>query len=142
MICKEDGGPLRFKVSKEDWSTFMLSDGTELRVKLVVTRIGRFSGGFNVDVTPPIVSSISPSELKGPPNSNEQPERTSPVDVLQEECPWNEYVLEDGTTIPMKLVIWGVKRSLSKFDKRGEPLWEFGFQIVEGPVRKADGSLA
>ena len=44
------------------------------------------------------------------------------VDFSEEKEFWNEYKLEDGTTLKVKLVLRGVKR-LSRFEPDGTPVY-------------------
>lgn len=47
----------------------------------------------------------------------------TPVDVNQSGEKWNEYLLEDGTVLKMKLVLKKVFRVDSEFDEEGNPVY-------------------
>jgi hypothetical protein len=46
-----------------------------------------------------------------------------PIDVNQSNEYWNQYMLDDGTVIKMKLVATKVMRVDSKYDNEGNPLY-------------------
>jgi hypothetical protein len=46
-----------------------------------------------------------------------------PVDVNQSNEHWNQYMLDDGTVIKMKLVATKVMRVDGKYDNEGNPLY-------------------
>lgn len=47
----------------------------------------------------------------------------SPIDINQTNEYWNQYLLDDGTVIKMKLVATKVLRVDSKYDPEGNPLY-------------------
>ena len=47
----------------------------------------------------------------------------TPVDVNQSSERWNEYLLEDGTLLKMKLVLKKVLRVDGEFDTEGNPVY-------------------
>ena len=46
-----------------------------------------------------------------------------PVDVSQANELWNEYLLEDGTVLKMKLILKKVLRVSGEFDAEGNPVY-------------------
>ena len=46
-----------------------------------------------------------------------------PIDINQTSEYWNQYLLDDGTVIKMKLVATKVLRVDTKFDPEGNPLY-------------------
>ena len=46
-----------------------------------------------------------------------------PVDVNQSNEVWNEYLLEDGTVLKMKLILKKVMRVANEFDAEGNPVY-------------------
>ena len=46
-----------------------------------------------------------------------------PIDVNQTHECWNEYLLEDGTVLKMKLVLKKVMRVANEFDAEGNPIY-------------------
>lgn len=49
--------------------------------------------------------------------------QATPVDVNQSGEKWNEYLLEDGTVLKMKLVLKKVFRVDGEFDEEGNPVY-------------------
>ena len=47
----------------------------------------------------------------------------TPVEVTQNAERWNEYLLEDGTVLKMKLVLKKVLRVDGEFDSEGNPVY-------------------
>ena len=47
----------------------------------------------------------------------------TPVDVNQSNEKWNEYLLDDGTAIKMKLILKKVLRVDNEFDGEGNPVY-------------------
>ncbi len=47
----------------------------------------------------------------------------TPVDVNQSSERWNEYLMEDGTLLKMKLVLKKVLRVDGEFDAEGNPVY-------------------
>jgi hypothetical protein len=49
--------------------------------------------------------------------------QATPVDVNQSSERWNEYFLEDGTVLKMKLVLKKVFKVEGEFDEEGNPVY-------------------
>lgn len=49
--------------------------------------------------------------------------QATPVDVNQSGEKWNEYLLEDGTVLKMKLVLKKVFKVDGEFDEEGNPVY-------------------
>ncbi|MFH1563077.1 MAG: hypothetical protein ABIF11_06655 [Nitrospirota bacterium] len=47
----------------------------------------------------------------------------TPIDINQTNEHWNQYLLDDGTVLKMKLVATKVLRVDNKYDKEGNPLY-------------------
>src|SRR5512136_2084877 len=47
----------------------------------------------------------------------------TPIDINQANEQWNQYLLDDGTMIKMKLVVTKVFRVDNKFDHEGNPVY-------------------
>ena len=45
---------------------------------------------------------------------------------------WNQYALEDGTSMKMKLVLLEVIRVLNEFSPNGDPVYQFSAQQIVG----------
>ncbi|MSR77286.1 MAG: hypothetical protein EXS63_03525 [Candidatus Omnitrophica bacterium] len=49
--------------------------------------------------------------------------QATPVEITQNAERWNEYLLEDGTVLKMKLVLKKVLRVDGEFDAEGNPIY-------------------
>lgn len=49
--------------------------------------------------------------------------QATPIEVNQSSERWNEYLLEDGTVLKMKLVLKKVLRIDGEFDAEGNPIY-------------------
>ena len=49
--------------------------------------------------------------------------QATPIEVNQSSEKWNEYLLEDGTVLKMKLVLKKVFRVDGEFDEEGNPVY-------------------
>ncbi len=49
--------------------------------------------------------------------------QATPVDVSQSSEKWNEYLLEDGTVLKMKLVLKKVLKVDGEYDEEGSPVY-------------------
>ena len=128
-----------FVVLKEDFSRYLIHDGTILRVKIVVKKILR-----SPDLTPEgypkvlsfdsvnVVSALVPPGLKRP--SSKEP--WNPVkDVGKEvkfepqEEKWQEYMTSDGFRILVKPVVVKVLK-YDKYNNFGEPIYAANIQAI------------
>ena len=128
------GTDLDFRILREDWNVYELSDGTTLKVRFVLLKIIR-TKAFNPDGEPVygfasqnFLAPRSPKEIMAPPTNppptKEQVDSSNMVEVdfkVKEEG-WNEYQVEDGTKARMKLVVTKVERS-DFYDQMGYPFY-------------------
>ena len=54
----------------------------------------------------------------------------TPIDVNQSHEKWNEYLLEDGTVLKMKIVLKKVLRIDGEYDAEGNPIYVMQSQNV------------
>lgn len=115
--------PLDFVVIKEDWCRYDLSDNSILKVKVVLTKVYKNQGQLMCEIHP--IHVILTNE-KGDPDSktySTEDLKTSIKDDIQFTTvieDWNEYVIDDGTTIKIRPVVSKITRT-SKFDPKGFP---------------------
>lgn len=132
-----DETELDFEILREPWNKYSLKDGTNLKSRFILLKIKKRLAPATVTEKKTeygfegqnlTVAYNVPSELKGP-SSNAQysPQQLSEskkddisYDTLGEE--WNEYVLEDGTTLRIKNTVVSVSRT-DKADKNGDPVY-------------------
>lgn len=128
------GKDLDFKVLKEDWNIYESSDGGIIKVRFVLLRIiktseygpnGKPLYGF---ASQNVIVSKSPINLMGrpttPPPTQEQlaSQEMTEVDFTSKIENWNEYLVEDGTRIRIKLVVTKIRRT-KIFDPMGYPVY-------------------
>ena len=135
--------PLGFEVLEEPWNEYMLSDGTKLRQKLVLTYVAKIAGAYD-QLGRPIYqpafnlafSVVAPKELRGqpsipPPDMREVAETASEVveisRVVRDEP--SRYRFEDGTEASFKIVITTIKRS-PKYDQFGMPIYMVDWSLA------------
>ena len=132
-----DETELDFEILREPWNKYSLKDGAYLKSRFILLKIKRrlvpatvtekkteygFEGQ-NLNVIYNV-----PAELKGPLSNqqysvqqlSEAKKDEIAYDTLSEE--WNEYVLEDGTTMRIKSTVSAVSRT-DKVDKNGDPIY-------------------
>ncbi|MEM3489744.1 MAG: hypothetical protein QXO75_08865 [Nitrososphaerota archaeon] len=128
-----------FTVISEDYSRYLLQDGTILKVKIVVKKIFRsaeitpegFPVGLSFDSVN-AVTAIVPPAMKGQPSKEPwDPRRDVGKEIKFEpqEEKWQEYVTNDGFKIMVKPVVVKVL----KYDKRniyGEPIYAATVQAI------------
>jgi hypothetical protein len=127
-----------FKVEGEYWQYYDLSDGSKLKLKLVLTQVLRSRDQVN-ELGEPIyswnaptfLSIVScPSSLRSQPtNTPVTPDRIADsidVEVEFEKASkndeWNVYALTDGTTLQLKPKVKGIARTKLK-GQAGEPIY-------------------
>mgnify|MGYP000995759329 CR=1 FL=1 len=65
--------PIDINQSREQWSEYVLDDGTLLRIKLVVTNVLRLEGKFDEEHNPVyLVKSTNVTSIKAPSNLKKQ----------------------------------------------------------------------
>ena len=117
--------PLDFVVTREDWCRYDLLDNAVLKVKVVLTRVYKQLGQLYRDFQPIYV--ILTNE-RGTPNSNMGSLQELQSSIIREvnfttiTQDWNEYVIDDGTTIRIQPIVTKVAKT-SKFDPKGFPIY-------------------
>jgi len=127
-----------FKVQAEDWQYYDLSDGSKLKIKLVLTQVLKSRTQAN-ELGEPIYSWNAPiflSIVSCPANLRSQPTDTpvtldrvaDSIDVevdferMNKKDEWNVYALADGTSLHLKPKINGIARTKLK-GQAGEPVY-------------------
>jgi hypothetical protein len=131
-----------FKIETEDWNVYKLSDGSTLKTRYVLLKVGRTIDqagnpqyGFS---SQNLVATITPTQRKGTPD----PRGYSPAEleasvvdeldfetVKEEE---NKYTLEDGSRIAIRLILTRVLKT-DKYDPSGAPIYFTNTQTVIKP---------
>ncbi len=128
-----------FVVVSEDYSRYLLQDGTIIKAKAVVRKILRFG-----EITPQgypaqlgldsvnVATAIVPPHLKSAPskepwNPTRDVGEEMKFDALEEK--WQEYVTNDGYKILVKPVVTKVIK-YKKFNDFGEPIYSTVIQAI------------
>lgn len=128
-----------FVVMSEDFSRYLLQDGTILKVKIVVRKIFRAAEitpqGYPVSIGIDSINAIAaivPPGLKGPPSR----ERFDPTKDVGEEIKfepmeekWQTYMTPEGYRIMVKPVLTKVIK-YNKFNQFGEPIYSAVIQSI------------
>jgi hypothetical protein len=140
---------LDFDIIREPWNKYELSDGTILKIKLVLLRVVKKEKTVSDAETGKTKTAISygfesqniltvynvPDHLKSQPSREKYPPEVLRENVVESDMrystleeEWNEYILEDRTRLRIKLTVVKVDRT-KKVDHHGFPIY-----LVESPV--------
>lgn len=130
-----------FIVLKEDWSRYLLNDGTELRVRIVVRKIleaGMSEFGYpNFGLeSMNAISAMCPDKLKRPPSTSFDP-KTDPKTEIKftvNEERWQEYQTTTGYKVLVKPVLVKVFK-YEKYNNLGEPVYYATVQSIVNAER-------
>src|SRR5919112_5798746 len=136
-----------FKVIKEFWDVYNLSDGTTLKNRVILTGVKKLASSkdnkgneYEFDFQS-IQSFIFSEKSKGNPHTNfykKEELDTSykievPHSVISEK--WNEYtVKDDGTRLKLKSTVTDIKKS-NIFLQNGDPIYNVRIKILSKVVR-------
>lgn len=127
-----------FSVIKEDWSRYLVNDGTILKVRVVVRKILR-----SVEVSPlgypnfgiesmNAVTAIVSDTLRRPPSReplNPKVDQAEEIEFIPQEEKWQEYHTIDGFKVFVKPVVTKVFR-YNKYNAFGEPIYNVNVQAI------------
>jgi len=132
---------VKFKVIKEDWNEYKLSDGATLRTKVVLAKVITQAGstvqnteGFNFQ-TQNLTVAYVPQNMKGTPIGRPlTPQEIldsviEDLDYEQTKEAVNEYKLSNNVTIKLRLMVTRVSKT-DKFNVDGTPIYATQTQIV------------
>lgn len=143
MAIPVKGKPMDFQIVREVWSTYTVKDklpvqlkGRVILIKVLKTETFNALGEpiYGTGTANPIVVTIAPPELAGPPTIPVPTQETlSKAELIELEFerleePWNEYRLADGTTVNVRLVMNSVRRT-PFFGMDGDPLYTVGNDV-------------
>ena len=128
-------GDIDFKVIKEDWNEYELEDGSILRGKVIVVKLLEGESGLIVNSTN-VFGVLVPPELRGKPSPTRYSEEELLKHVVKEDIKfkvikedWNEYELEDGSRLFVKLTLVSVSKT-DIYDPHGEPVYLINAQPI------------
>jgi hypothetical protein len=118
----------------EDWNVYRLSDGTTLKMRVVLTRVKRLEANAvrgGADVSPIILVCNPPRGKKGPPTLGRPSPQELTAAIVDRDVrfkvinePMNEYVTEDGKRMILRLKLYNLART-STYDPAGDPIYLF-----------------
>ncbi|HYY91769.1 MAG TPA: hypothetical protein VE955_07255 [Candidatus Dormibacteraeota bacterium] len=128
-----------FAVVSEDYSRYLLKDGTTLKVKILVRKIMRegliTAQGYPINLgldAANIVTAIVPPALKHNPSKEPWNPLTDVGTELKFEPieeKWQEYITPDGYKIQVKPIVTKVIR-YDKYNQFGEPIYNASVQTI------------
>ena len=135
-----------FKVRNEDWSIFQLADDTTLKVKFVLVNVLEKRGGKGFEgalQSQIVLGAFAPEDLRGTPSELYTREELAKSIVKDDvdiksvvQQPWNEYELDNGSLIKVKVVPVHIART-TKYDSEGMPIYLVDTTaIVKGKMLK------
>lgn len=132
-----------FSVRKEDWSRYLVDDGTELRIRIVVRKIIEMleqnpTGYPNFGLeSMNVVSAMVPDKLKRQPSKkpfDPSIEKGEEIGFRQLEQKEQEYLTTDG----FKIIVRPVLVKVWKYDSYnifGEPIYNVNIQQIVDPQK-------
>ncbi len=134
-----DSKEVDFVVLKEDYSRFLVHDGTCIKAKIVVKKIffnpqktpEGYPVGISVD-TFNAVSAVVPQSLKRQPSTeqmNPQKDKGEEVKFEEQKVEIQEYMTPDGFKITVKPIITKILK-YDKYNNYGEPTYSVVLQAI------------
>jgi len=121
-------GYSNFKSLAEEWSEYIIEDGSLLRIKTIPLKFIKKEQEYAMNGTRNLVI-FTPTSLRGPPSDeliDDSKIRKSleKIDMKFEPLkePWNEYQLEDGIKVFLKTVVTSISKT-NLYDNYGEPVY-------------------
>jgi hypothetical protein len=140
-----DSVPIDFDVVREPWNKYEISDESVLKPKYVLTKIFKEKGGekrgetgvgYNIKGQNIVEIIYVPKELRGKPSKKAYSPEELKASVVAEDLSyrtlseeWNEYALEDGSKLRIKLTVTTVSRS-SLINNEGDPIYHIGNNVL------------
>lgn len=120
---------INVNASNEKWSHYTLDDKTVIKVKTVLILV--FDDGIDPQGNSKfslqsvnVVGAIPPKELIG----NDPLDKIEDIGFEVKDNPWNEYTLENGTSLMVRPTLSQVLRTGTR-DQRGFPLYGIQSQV-------------
>lgn len=127
-----------FKVIKENWDSYLLSDGTKLKSRVILTGVKKSKENpekeYEFDfqsIQSFVFSDKSRGSSHGKLYSKEELETSyrKELNFSIESEKWNEYLLEDDTKVRLKNTIGGVVKS-DLFLQNGDPIYNVKIRVL------------
>ncbi len=139
---------LDFKVIKEFWDAYDLSDGTKLKNRVILTGVKKFDNNYKdykgneyeFDFQS-IQSFIFSKKSKGNPHTKlytkQELDVSYKIDIVHNAISekWNEYMINDnGTKLKLKSTITNISKS-DIFLQNGDPIYNVKIKILSKIIR-------
>lgn len=134
----DDSITIDFKVIKEYWDSYLLSDDTKLKSRVVLTGVKKSktnpSSEYEFDFQS-IQSFVFSDKAKGKPHSKiyskeeleSSPNKEITYSITSEK--WNEYLLDDDTKVRLKNSVAGISKS-DLFLQNGDPIYNVKIRVL------------
>lgn len=140
MIDFSEYGFSNYKILREDWNCYKLKDGSIISLKLVPIKLRIVEENektLKMDLNAEsVVGILAPQNLYGEPGDREYGIEELDDSVIDEDIDfsaieesWDEYELEDGKKLSLKLILTMASRT-NKFDSHGEPIYITQTQLL------------
>jgi hypothetical protein len=139
-----------FQIEKEDWNTYELKDGTILKGRVILTRVGKDKNRppdqYGIQ-TENLFVTWAPKDKKGPPSTPPPMDQIPESQMIQVEPErsneiWNIYrIPSSGHRLRVKLVAHDILRVKDVFDQIGEPYFIITSAVMSIPMPKTTASI-
>jgi hypothetical protein len=136
-----------FRIIKEGWNEYRLSDGTALKLRQVLVKVNKHAQAqpgqpnFQVQASILLMAVHPPAELKGPPSVLQYTPQELSAFIIEPEMKYktvhavvNEYVTTSGIKILLQLASINVGKT-NKYDANGDPQYlvnaQTGMQLLQ-----------
>lgn len=145
-------GYLGFRILREEWTTYALSDGTTLRCRQTLVNVRtdpskrRTEQEVGIELSPVLVATIPPRRLLGPPSTTS----LSPEQLQSHVADRNlsvrkvtggvcEYVIDNGVKLVVQQGTFSALRT-DQFNANGEPIYLINLQSMVQAVPPNQGA--
>lgn len=124
-----------FNIVKEDWNSYMLEDGTVLRVRQLLVKIAKqpmanpAEPSMSIEMSNLLTAIFPPADLKGPPSSQQYNPQELSQSLAQANIKYvptlevtNEYITRNGIKLLFQIASLNVGRT-NKFGPTGDPVY-------------------
>lgn len=129
-----------FRVIKEDYSRYVLNDGTTIKLKVVLRRVfftpiytpEGYPTNTGYDTINAVVATGVPQSIRRPPSKeplNPQVDKGEEVDFSEREVIEQEYITDNGFRITIKPIVTKIFR-YTKYNPLGEPFYNVMSQQI------------
>lgn len=140
MIDFSEYGFVNYKILRENWNGYKLKDGSIILVKYVLVKlriVEENEAAMRMDFNSNnVIGVLAHPNLLGEPGDREYEIDELDESVIDEDIDfsaidesWNEYELEDGKKLSLKLVLTMASRT-DKYDSHGEPIYITQTQLL------------